>query len=47
MDLSPARKELRDRLCVAGEYRSVLLYALLEPEWRASGSLPRRQAGEG
>jgi ribosomal-protein-alanine N-acetyltransferase len=29
---------LRDRLCVAGEYRSVLLYALLEPEWRARGA---------
>jgi ribosomal-protein-alanine N-acetyltransferase len=28
---------LRDRLCVAGEYRSVRLYALLEPEWRAGG----------
>ncbi len=28
---------LRDRLCVAGEFRSVLLYALLEPEWRAGG----------
>jgi ribosomal-protein-alanine N-acetyltransferase len=28
---------LRDRLCVAGVYRSVVLYALLQPEWRAAG----------
>ena len=24
---------MRDRLCVAGEYRSVLMYGLLEPDW--------------
>jgi ribosomal-protein-alanine N-acetyltransferase len=24
---------LRDRLCVAGEYRSVLMYGLLQPDW--------------
>jgi len=27
---------LRDRLCVAGDYRSVYLYALLAPEWRTA-----------
>ena len=29
---------LRDRWCVGGVYRSVLLYALLEEEWRARQS---------
>jgi ribosomal-protein-alanine N-acetyltransferase len=33
---------LRDRLCVGGDYRSVYLYALLETEWRAARSHPRR-----
>ena len=26
---------LRDRICVAGEYRSLLMFALLEDEWKA------------
>lgn len=27
---------LRDRICVAGEYRSLLMFALLEDEWQAT-----------
>ena len=27
---------LRDRLCVEGQYRSVLMYSLLQPEWARS-----------
>ena len=38
---------LRDRICVAGEYRSLLMFALLEEEWMARGMDHRQvmQAG--
>ena len=37
---------LRDRICVAGEYRSLLLFALLEDEWQAR-AISRRAAAAG
>lgn len=38
---------LRDRICVAGEYRSLLMFALLEHEWRDRTSLrPVAAAGQ-
>lgn len=35
---------LRDRICIAGEYRSLLMFALLEDEWQAWTSSHRAEA---
>ena len=37
---------LRDRICIAGEYRSLLMFALLEHEWQA-GAVSKRSATSG